>query len=177
MNFSSTIAEPSDTSYDTPIVRGPLGEIAKKIVEKDEPIAINTQQPITFDNARSSEEIDKEQANWKDLYSHSARMQVSGESGLIDQAVDWWQIQPMHENTGWMHGTPHGETRIDLDGIKHTPWDSIPLRFDSEDDIMRFVQENTGAAHGINNHHPMVANIIARSFEEYAQLQRAYYNS
>ncbi len=169
---SSTTAEPSSS-----IVRGPLGEPAIKKVELTDPTPIITTQPVTFDNARSSEEVDKEQEKWKDIYRQAAKIQVTGEAGLVEQEVDWWQIEPMHDATGWMTGTPHGLSRINLDSIKFTPWDAIPLQYQSEDEIMRMVQDHTGAAHGIKNHHPVIAAIIARSFEEYPELQAAYYNS
>ena len=159
------------------IVSGPLGEPAIKKVEDTEPTAtLNTDTPVTFDNARPEEEIEKEQAAWKDVYRQTAQIQIAGESGLVEPYVDWWQIEPMHDSTGWMTSTPHSVSRINLDGISFTPWDSIPLRLQSENDIMRLVKDNT-SQHGIRNHHPVIARIIARSLEEYPELQMAYYNS
>ncbi len=177
-SISSTVAEPSETpQLSTNIIeRGPLGEPAQKKVELDEPAPIITTQPITFDNARSTEEVDKEQEKWKDIYRQASKIQVAGEGGLVEQEVDWWQIEPMHDSTGWMTGTAHAEPRLTGDGIKYTPWDAIPIQYQSEDEIMRMVQDHTGT-HGIQNHHPLIANIIAQSFEEYPQLQAAYYNS
>ena len=159
------------------LVRGPMGEISQKKVEYDEPLATISTQPITFDNARSSEEVDKEKEQWKDIYTQAEKVHVVGEAGLVDQEVDWWQIEPMHDSTGWMTGTPHATSRLVGDGLEFTPWDAIPLQYQSEDEVMRMVQDHTQTAHGIGNHHPTIAGIIGRSFEEYPELQHAYYNS